>query len=151
MTLELFHIFGLTEYNLSTDSFTVNLTFILLSDKYSIYRFRRGAILPDWVYSSEFYSITQTTDELSVIATQSEIILDNAVINNDWRILKIAGPLDFSLIGIIADVSGIFKEKRISICAISTFDTDYIMIKEKDLIQGLEALREKGHEISIGN
>lgn len=129
----------------------MNLTFILLSDKYSIYRFRREAILPDWIYSSEFYSITQTTDELSVIATQSEIILDNAVINNDWRILKIAGPLDFSLIGIIADVSGIFKKKRISIFAISTFDTDYIMIKEKDLNPGLEALRENGHKISIEN
>jgi hypothetical protein len=127
------------------------MNFVVLPNKYSIYRFKVNSKLPDWIYSSDFYSITKTKDELSVIATQPNFVLDDIVINNDWRILKIIGPLEFSLIGIIADVSKIFKERKISIFAISTYDTDYILVKQKDLNLGLEALREKGHIISIEN
>jgi uncharacterized protein len=127
------------------------MNFVVLPNKYSIYRFKVNSKLPDWIYSSDFYSLTKTKDELSVIATQQNFVLDDIVINNDWRILKIIGPLEFSLIGIIADVSLIFKERRISIFTISTYDTDYILVKQKDLNLGLEALREKGHIISIEN
>jgi hypothetical protein len=127
------------------------LDFIVLAKKYSIYRFRKDSILPDWIYSSDFYSITQTKDELSVIATQTSFDLDNIIKSEDWRIFKIVGTLDFSLIGIIADVSKIFKEINISIFSISTYDTDYILVKQKDLNSGIEALREKGHNVSVEN
>jgi hypothetical protein len=127
------------------------LNFMVLAKKYSIYRFRKDSKLPDWIYKSDFYSITQTKDELSVIAAQSEAITEDVIINKDWRIFKIAAPLDFSLIGIIADVSGIFQEEKISIFTISTYDTDYILVKQKDLSKGIKALRKKGHIISLEN
>lgn len=90
-------------------------------------------------------------DELSVIAIQTSFDLDDIIKSEDWRIFKIVGPLDFSLIGIIAEVSKIFKETNISIFTISTYDTDYILVKQKDLDLGIEALREKGHKVSIEN
>ena len=127
------------------------MNFIVLTKKYSIYKFRNNSILPDWIYSSEFYSITKTKDELSVIALQTDLISEDYVENKDWRMLKIVGPLDFALIGIIADVSKIFKENKISIFTISTYETDYILVKQKDLKIGIRALKEKGHEVSIEN
>jgi hypothetical protein len=120
-----------------------------LAKKYSIIKFRIDSVLPDWIYSSDFYSITKTKEELSVIAIQTDFISEDILCSRDWRILKIAEPLDLSLIGIIAEVSEIFKEKKISIFTISTYDTDYILVKQKDLSIGIKALREKRHIISI--
>ena len=70
--------------------------------------------------------------------------------SKDWRILKISGPLDLSLIGIIAEISKILEEKNIPIFTISTYDTDYFLVKENDLSKAIKALREKGHQISTG-
>jgi hypothetical protein len=124
------------------------INFIVLRGKYSIYKFKNGSVLPDWIYSSDFYSVTKTKDELSVIALQTEFISEDIVRSNDWRIFKIEGPLDFSLVGIIADVASIFKENKIPIFTISTYETDYILVKQKDLSFGMKALRAKGHQIS---
>jgi hypothetical protein len=118
---------------------------IVLSKKYSIYKFLNQTVLPDWIYSSDFYSITGTKDELSVVASQNDSISDNIKCNKNWRILKISGPLDFSLVGIIADITCILKEKNIPVFIISTYDTDYIFIKQKDLNNGIKALTRKGY------
>jgi hypothetical protein len=124
------------------------MNFIVLKGKYSIYKFKNGSVLPDWIYSSDFYSVTRTKDELSVVAFQTEFISEDIVRSNDWRIFKIEGPLDFSLTGIIADIAAIFKEKKIPIFTISTYETDYILVKQKDLSVAMNALRDKEHQIS---
>jgi hypothetical protein len=123
----------------------MNLT--VLEKKYSIYRFELNCVLPEWIYLSELYSITKTEDEVSVVAEQTDIIPDKSVCNKDWRILKIAGPLDFSLVGIIADISAILKDAKIPIFTISTYDTDYILIKQRDLKTGIKALTDKEYKI----
>jgi hypothetical protein len=123
--------------------------FEILARKYAICKFKSNAILPDWIYSSEFYSITRTTEELTVILIQTDEISQDIVCSKDWRILKVAEQLDLSLIGIIADISGILKEKKIPIFTISTYDTDYFLIREKDLNTGIKALKDKGHKISF--
>jgi hypothetical protein len=127
------------------------MKFIVLAKRYSVFRFNKDSTLPDWIYSSDFYSITKTKDETSVITIQNDIDLAGIEKNDNWRIIKIVGPLDFSLIGIIAEVSGIFKESRIFIFTISTYETDYILIKQKDLNSGIEALREEGHKVTFEN
>ena len=91
------------------------MNLIILKKRYSIYKFKSDCVLPGWVYLSDFYSITKTKDELSVIAIQTDSISEKITCSKDWRILKVDGPLDFSLIGIIADISIILKEKKISI------------------------------------
>lgn len=117
----------------------------VLENTYAIYRFHRDTPIPAGVYSSDFFSITKTKDELSVVTLQNELFLNEAEINKDWRIIKVIGPLDFSLVGIIADLSEILKQEKISIFTISTYDTDYILVKQKDLSKAIVALQKNGH------
>ena len=124
---------------------TYNL--ILSTKKYSIYKFQKDSDLPDWIYSSEFCSVTRTDEELSVVTAQTDQISDWSASSNDWRLFKIEGPLDFSLIGVIADISAILKEVKISIFIISTHDTDYILVKENDLNTSIASLKKSGYNI----
>jgi hypothetical protein len=122
------------------------LTIDILPDNYSIFRFSSESEIPDWIYSSDFYSITKTKDEISVVAFQTDEAA-GLQCNRDWRVLKIAGPLDFSLIGIVANISTALSDKKIPVFIISTYDTDYILVKQNDLFAGIKALEEIGHKI----
>jgi hypothetical protein len=121
----------------------------VLNQNYSILRFQSDSVLPEWIYKSDFYSITKTLEELSVVAAQPEPIPDNIAVSKDWRVLKIIGPLDFSLIGVIAEISNILKDARVPIFTISTYNTDYILVKQKDLDVTIKALRDKNYNIMI--
>ena len=125
------------------------MNIIVLEHKYCIYKFKNESTFPGWIYSSDFYSVTKTGNEISVVTIQPDSIPEDIICNGDWRILKIKGPLDLSLVGIIAEVSTILKNKKVPIFIISTFDTDYILVKQKDLNIGIKALEEKGHNILI--
>ncbi len=118
----------------------------VIKGKYGVCRLDNIALIPDWSRNSEFFSITKTLDELSIVCPQDNIPND-IICEKDWRILKVEGPLDFSLIGILASISTTLAQKGISIFAISTYDTDYIMVKEKDLASTVNALSYEGHKI----
>jgi hypothetical protein len=121
----------------------------VLQKKYSILKFQADSVLPVWIYSSDFYSITKTQEELSIVTVQSDSFEENTTCSKGWRILKIMGPLDFSLIGVIADISNILKDARVPIFTISTYNTDYILVKQKDLDVSIKALRDKNYNIMI--
>jgi uncharacterized protein len=125
----------------------MKFTLMALPGNYSICKFQTDSILPDWIYQSDFYSIIKTTDELSVVTYQNETASEDIPCSKDWRILKVIGPLDFTLVGVIADLSVILKDNDISIFTVSTYDTDYIMVKEKDLRRSIEALIENNYNI----
>ncbi len=125
----------------------MNLSLEVLNYLYAIYRFDTNAQLPEWIYQSEFYSITKTSDEISVVTSQQIIAPNNVKCSGMWRVIKIIGPLDFSLVGIIADIAGILKQEQISIFTISTYDTDYILVKENNLNKAVKALKERGHKL----
>ena len=127
----------------------MKLKLIILKSKYAICRFDSDSDIPMWIKDSEFFSVTRTEDELSVVSRQSDSNPEITEINKDWRILKIQGPLDFSLVGIIAEISRILKEINITIFTISTFETDYILVKNKDLDKAIDSLTANGHEILI--
>jgi hypothetical protein len=129
----------------------MQLNLIILKDKYAIYRFETDSDIPNWIRNSDFYSITKTKDELSIISKQLDLTTEVPETNKDWRILKIQGPLDFSLIGIIAEISRILKEIKISIFTISTYDTDYIFLKNQDLNKAIDSLKANGHKITYEN
>lgn len=120
----------------------------VLRNTYSIYQFKIHSRLPEWISSSDFYSITKSCDELSVVAMQNDSTSESVKSDRDWRILKITGPLSFSLVGIIADISNILKEKKIPIFVISSYETDYILVKQRKLDASVKALEEKGYIIS---
>ncbi len=102
-------------------------------------------------YEKSFFSITYTDDEISLIIEESKLglfdITEIEKINNDYILMKVDEILDFSLIGIIYDISKILKDLQISIFVISTYNTDYIMIKKLNLEVAIEALKNNGYEI----
>jgi hypothetical protein len=122
------------------------LTMKLLKAKYGVCRLNKTESIPDWAKNSEFFSITKTEDELSIVCLEENI--PSAVkCEKNWRTLKIEGPLDFSLIGILSSISAILAQKGISIFAISTFDTDYILVKDKDIDNAVNSLISEGYDV----
>lgn len=122
------------------------LTMKLIKEKYGVCRLNKTESIPEWAKGSEIFSITKTLDELSIVCVQ-ENIPNEIKCEKDWRILKVEGPLDFSLIGILTSISTILAQKSISIFAISTYDTDYILVKDKDIDSAIEALFNEGYEV----
>jgi len=118
----------------------------LLKDEYGVARLDVLDEVPKWVVKGEFYSITKTEDELSILCSEIDIPSDVKCERN-WRILKVEGPLDFSLVGILSSISAVLAKVKISIFVISTFDTDYILVKDKDLAKSIESLRNGGYNI----
>lgn len=117
----------------------------ILDDLYCIYKFSPGSKLPAWVYSSDFYSITATRDELSVVTIPNARVTDDVARSCDWRIMRLSGPLDLSMVGVIADISDILKMRKISIFVISTYNTDYVLVRQKDLEEAVDILKLKGY------
>lgn len=122
------------------------LTMKLLKEKYGVCRLDKTELIPEWAKNSNFFSVTRTSDELSIVCYQDSIPNDIKC-EKDWRILKIQGPLDFSLIGILASISKILAQNGISIFAISTYDTDYILVKNKDIDNAIESLIKEKYEV----
>ena len=122
------------------------LTMKLLRGKYGVCRLDKIDSIPGWAENSDFLSITRTLDELSIVVAE-ESIPNDIRCEKDWRILKIEGQLDFSLIGILASISTILARNRISIFAISTYDTDYLLLKEEQLDSAIRTLQQYGHHI----
>ena len=128
----------------------MKLEFTILKDLYSIHRFDKDAAIPNWLSDSRFYSITRTNEELSIVCKHVDIKLeDNTMIDKYWRIFKINGPMDLSQCGIIAQISDLFRKNEISIFPIATYDTDYILIKNKNLNKAITSLENDGHKVLI--
>ena len=94
-----------------------------------------------------FFFIGRTDSEISLVCLTSDVP-EGAVDREDgWRGFRVRGPLDFSLTGVLAELSGILADHGIPIFAVSTFDTDYILVKAGDLDRASGALKQAGHEI----
>lgn len=121
-----------------------NLTLSLLPDNYSICRLEPAADIPPWALAGNFFSITRTEEELSLVCSQ-EVVPDGVLCEKGWRCIMVVGPLDFSLTGILASLTASLAEVGISVFAISTFDTDYLLVKADNLKRALLKLQEAGH------
>jgi len=94
--------------------------------------------------AGDFWSIVRTPDELSLIVPADEIP-PGAAAETGWRALQVAGPLAFDEVGILASLAGPLAEADVSIFAVSTCDTDYLLVRGDDLGGACVALREAGH------
>lgn len=122
------------------------LTMKLLKESLAVCRLEKDYKIPTFATKGEFFSITKTEDELSLVCSSINVP-DNIKCEKDWRALKIEGPLDFSLIGVLSSISSILAESKVSIFAISTYDTDYILVKNKDLDNAIIALEQEHYNI----
>ena len=119
-----------------------------LEGLYGICRLEPTAPVPPWASGGEFSSISRTAEELSVVCPQ-RLVPESARSNPDWRVLKVEGPLDFSLVGILSSLSTTLAQARISLFAVSTFDTDYLLVHEADFEAAVRALHDAGHAVAV--
>ena len=124
-------------------------TLELLSAEYLICRLPADAPYPVWARGENLLALIRTPHELSVVCEETADLPDDVRIEDDWRALKVQGPLDFSLVGVLADLAGALARAGVSIFALSTFDTDYLLVKSADLPAALDALKRAGHQIDL--
>ncbi len=111
----------------------MKLILSILPEKLGICRFSKNSHLPPWALeNNNFTSITRTADELSIVCPQVQITA-GVLAEKDWRAFKVKGPLGFSLTGIVASLSKPLAEAEISILYISTYETDYLLVEDKNL------------------
>lgn len=101
--------------------------------------------LVDW--NAEFCFMGKTDEEKSLVCPTSTVPPNTTEREDGWKAFRIQGTLDFSLIGILSEISGILAENKIGIFAISTFNTDYVLTKEENYEKAIEALRKAGYKM----
>jgi hypothetical protein len=121
----------------------------VLSGEFAIARLDASVNFPAWAQSESptaFLSITRTRDELSIVCESSQVPAEVAA-ERGWRCLKVAGPLDFSLVGVLASLAGPLARAGIPIFAISTFDTDYLLVNAAKLELAIGVLESADHVV----
>lgn len=93
-----------------------------------------------------FVSFTRTAEEISIVAGEA-LLADMPKVEPGWTAFRVEGPLDFALTGILAELSGALAAADISLFAISTYDTDYILVRATDADRAAETWREAGHDV----
>ena len=124
------------------------LSLKILPDRMAVCRFDPAAAIPEWIAEIGFYSITRTEEELSIVCPESHLA-PGISSESGWRCFKVQGLLDFSEIGIIFSLTRPLAENGVSVFVISTFNTDYLMVKENDLAKAIGALTAEGHQVIV--
>ena len=120
-------------------------TLTVIPETLAVCRMPPDAPLPNWP-DGNFISATRTAEELSVVIPE-EAMPDGVPKHGGFRALKMAGPLDFGEIGVLATLSNTLAVAGLSIFVISTYDTDYILVKQENLARAIAALRQAGHDV----
>ncbi len=122
---------------------------ILLPGVFAICHLSRFQGVPQWAWEQkDFLSITYTADELSIVCP-IEVVPPDIECEQPWSAIKVLGPLDFSLTGILASLLAPLAAGAISIFAVSTFETDYILVHEQDALSAKSLLEHEGHTFAL--
>ncbi|WP_159820599.1 ACT domain-containing protein [Colwellia sp. 20A7] len=116
------------------------LTLKRLNESFAIHRLSKESDIPAQVFTAPIYFIAKTFNEVSIVLPDTIKIKSDAVEPN-WRALEVVGPLDFSLTGILSRIATLLANESISIFAISTFDTDYILVKKEAIAAAITTLK----------
>lgn len=120
------------------------LTLTLLDAVFAVARLDPAAPLPTWTDAGgSFSSVTRTAQELSIVA-EEQLVPADAHAERGFRAFRFEGPFAFSEVGILATVAGPLAAAGVSLLAIATFDTDYVLVNARDLSRALDALRAAG-------
>jgi uncharacterized protein len=117
-----------------------------LDELYAVVRLEPDAALPPWAMQGHFWSITRSDSELSLVCRQEDVPAD-ASAERGWCAFEVAGPLDFSLTGVVSSLVEPLAEQAIPLFVVSTFETDYLLVREHDLHRSVEALTSAGHSV----
>ena len=122
------------------------LTLQLMPGEFAVCRLPPDSSVPSWLGSGMFSSVTRTVDELSIICPANQV---PAAVKHEagWRLLKFQGPFDFGAVGVMASVTAPLAAAHVSLLAVATFDTDYVLLKASQLDTALRALAAAGHTV----
>ncbi len=117
----------------------------VLDENLTIHRLDPDDVIPIAVYESSFFNVVKTNEEISIVCpTELEVTSWNR--EKDWSCIKVMGPLDFTLTGILSKIAKVLADAKISIFVISTFDTDYFLVKSEKIEHAMVALKEAEYE-----
>jgi hypothetical protein len=122
------------------------LTLTLFRDLLAVCRLDPDVAVPPWAFAGPFTSLTRTPAELSLVCLQQGVP-EGVPCERGWRYLAVEGPLAFDVSGILASLTGALALNNISVFAISTFDTDYLLVRETDAERAVELLSREGHRV----
>jgi len=125
---------------------TRHLELSLLPERFAISRLAADSPIPLWATQGPFYSVTRTGDELSIVTELSRVPV-GIQSQPGWRALRVHGPFVLSEIGVLAALATPLAEAKISLFAISSFDTDYLLVASETLPAVIAALERAGHTI----
>ncbi len=123
------------------------LTLTLAPERFAVCRLASDAPIPPLPLGRSLLALMLTPQELSLVLPE-DAAPEAATIEGGWRALRVAGPLDFGLTGVLASLAQPLAQAGLSIFAISTFDTDYLLVRDATLSEALAALRAAGHHIA---
>ena len=123
----------------------MKLTFKALAARYAVLQLAADAPIPKWATSGSIFSVTRTPEELSIIC--EEEVCEAPLAVRGWRCLEVVGPFPFTAVGIAAEFCGVIARKGISLLVVSTYNTDYIFLREDAFAKAIEALVAAGHDV----
>jgi hypothetical protein len=120
----------------------------VLPERLTVCRLPGEAPWPQPPPGAGFYSATRTALEMSIVC-MPDAVPPGALIEGGWRALMVGGPLDFGLVGIIAELTALLARAEVSVFVLSTFDTDVILVREASLSGAVEVLESAGHRVAF--
>ncbi len=129
-----------------SDTGTQALRLQCLAEQFCLHRLPPAAEIPAEVLDSAFYWIGKTDEELSIVCA-STIAVPSAQNSDGWSGFRICGPLDLGMTGVLAGITEVLRDVNISIFALSTFDTDYVLVRSQTFVAAQHALRLAGYDL----
>ena len=121
-------------------------TLAVLPETFVIHSLPVSAGIPNQVLNSSLYFIGKTHEELSIVVPES-VHIDSEESDEDWKALEVLGPLQLSMVGIMAQIGNVLATAKVSIFIVSTFETDFFLVKTKDLDTAAAALEQDGYKV----
>ncbi len=115
-----------------------------IPEKFAICKLLPGDSIPPWAISGQIWSVTRTPTELSLVCGQSKLPT-GFVAERDWRALQVVGPLPFEMVGVLSSLAIPLADAGVSIFAVSTFETDLILVREQSFEAACQILVKAGH------
>jgi hypothetical protein len=117
-----------------------------MEGRYAIAKFPCDAEIPAWVAGAEFFSVTRTREELSLVTAEASVPAELDA-SRGWRMFKVHGPFSFDETGVVAALANPLARVGVGIFVISTFDTDYLLVQHEEIPVAVETLEHAGHKI----
>jgi nitrilase len=130
-------------------SATLPLTLLEVVGRFAVCKLPPGSAIPAWATAGDVFSVTRTVEELTVVCRQ-EMVPSGTQAEVGWRCLRVAGAMPFTLVGVLASLTGPVASAGVGVFVVSTFDTDYLFVKDAGFQAAVAALRGAGHSVEGG-